>query len=117
MIRKIAALALFIIILLLAFGLIRQISTALQASKRLDSSADTVNKLQDENRKLKKRLTDVEQDDYIEQQARDKLNFARPNETVVIIPQSELDKVISLYKTSEPIAVPNWQKWLNLIFK
>lgn len=105
----------FFVITIYSFS--RQIILSLRVVTRLDIAADSYNRLQEGNRNLKKRLTEVEKDDYIEAQAREKLNLARPNETVVLIPQEEIEKVTRLYQGEKPIESPNWQKWLNLVFK
>lgn len=100
----------------LIFGMSRQIYLAIKAGSRIDEAADTVHKLEEENRFLQKRLGEVNQDDFIEQEARDKLNMARPGETVVVIPPSEIDKIVKFYKQEKPVEVPNWQKWLKLLW-
>jgi len=53
---------------------------------------------------------------FIEQQARNELNMVLPNETVVIIPEEELEKTVNLYKKVEPPKVPNYLKWLKLLW-
>lgn len=117
MIKKIIVFGLIFFLIVTIYSLARQIFLALNAGNRLNSAADTYNHLEEENRKLAKHLTEVQKDTYIEEQAREKLNLARPNETVILIPQEEIDKVVQFYQPKAEAQTPNWQKWLNLVFK
>lgn len=116
MFKKVAGTATLIIIVLLIINLARQISQALNASTRLDTDISEVNRLQDENRTLKQKLAQVESYDYLEQIARNELDLAKQNETIFIIPDSEIDKVLNANKPPIPVVIPNWQLWLKLIF-
>lgn len=107
-----------IVIILISFsiliGLGRQIVDALSAGDRLDSSIDEVTRLQDENRQLKQQLSQVEQYDFIEKIARNKLNMAKPGETIIVIPKEEVDRVLNPPKPYEEPKLENWQGWLKL---
>lgn len=108
---------LFLVILvvgLILLGLGKQIATALQAAKRLDVAADQVDKLQQENRQLKDKLAEAEKYNFIEQIARDKLNMAKPGETIVVIPENAVNQVLGAKKVVEEVKLPNWQGWLKL---
>ena len=96
-------------------GLARQIASALEAGKRLDQAADTVSALQDKNRELKVKLTEVKSPQYIEQIARNKLNMAKPDDTVIVIPKELINKVLGVNTKVEQIKLPNWQGWLKLV--
>lgn len=64
-----------------------------------------------ENDRLKKELSRVSDPAVIEKEARDKLGYGRPGETIVIIPQSESTKSqIPSSKKEEA----NWRKWWDL---
>ncbi|MBI3485482.1 cell division protein FtsL [Candidatus Daviesbacteria bacterium] len=117
MLKKASIGVIILLILIALFGLTKQITKALQAGKRLDIATDEVSKLQDENRNLQQRLSEVKSLSFIEQQARDKLNLAKPNETVVIIPKEQIEKVLGESKKIEDIKLTNWQAWLKLVFK
>ncbi len=70
------------------------------------------------NQKLSLQLSQVRSQEFIEQQARDKLNLAKPQETVVVVPPDLVSRVatysgvISGQKEEEP----NWKKWVKLFF-
>jgi cell division protein FtsL len=110
-------LGLFFIILVVALillGLGKQIGTALQAGKRLDTAAEEVDKLQQQNRNLREKLSDAQRYNFIEDIARNKLNMGKPGETVVVIPENALNQVLGAKKAVEEIKLPNWQGWLKL---
>ncbi len=52
--------------------------------------------------------------DEVEKIARDKLNMGKPGETVVVIPEELITKVIEDNKPKIEPKLPNWQGWLKL---
>ena len=116
MFKKIVALLLILTILTAIYNLGKQISAALAASDRLDASADQLNKLEQQNRELHDKLAQTSQYDFIEETARNKLGMSKPDETVVVIPQSDIEKVLGLERKPVVVQIPNWQGWLKLIF-
>ncbi len=99
----------------LVYSLTKQINESIKVGERLQSAADDVNKLQETNRHLKEQLSSVEQPEFVEKTARNKLNMAKPGETIVLIPQEAINQVLEAEKPPEiPPIVPNWQKWLRL---
>ena len=113
--KNISIIVILSIGLIILVGLIRQISSALQATNRLDKAADEVTALQEENRDLKKQLEQVDSLAFIEGIARNKLNLSRPDETIFIIPKEKIQKVLEAGKPVEIPKIPNYQGWLNLI--
>jgi cell division protein FtsB len=100
-------------ILILA-GLFKQINQALEAGKRLDQSADQVSKLQDINSQLHAKLDQSKSLSFVEEIARDELNLAKPNETIVIIPQEQIRAILAANTKVGPAPIPNWSGWLKL---
>lgn len=115
--KKIVTFLIFIVFLFLAYGLIHQIWSAFQAEKRLSSEFEKLSGLQVKNQELKKMLSQAKSVDFLEQQARDKLGLSKEGETVFIIPQDKIDKVLGLSQKIEELRLPNWQGWLKLFFK
>lgn len=115
--KKVVILSSIIIVIIILFGLIKQISEALQAGDRLEKAASDLFKLQEENQELKKRLSETEDSTFLEEQARNKLNLARENETVVIISDKEIKRVIEAGKPKKQVKLPNWQGWLKLFYR
>lgn len=105
-----------ILVMFTLLGLGRQIVAAINAGQRLEKSAGEVEMLKQENRLLKDKLAQVDQADYTEEIARDKLNLGKPGETVVVVPDQAIEKVLSLQQPAKATPIPNWQGWLKLFF-
>jgi hypothetical protein len=75
---------------------------------------EDVGSLERDNKQLKKELAQAESYDSVEEIARNDLNMSLPNETVVIIPQEMVDKVLTPDVKPPEIKIPNWQGWLRL---
>lgn len=117
MLKKIVLIVIVLFFLLALLGLGKQISGALEAGTRLDRAADELSKLQEENRKLKEDLVWVSSPEFIEEQARNKLNLAKQNETIFLVDQTQIDRVIAASKKVEEVKLPNWQGWIKLFFR
>ncbi len=63
-----------------------------------------------ENQQLKTELSYVKSQEFIEEEARNKLFMVKPGEAGVIVPQELIKEKI----VKKEMALPNWQKWLNL---
>lgn len=64
-----------------------------------------------ENEQLKKQLSRVKSNVFIEEEARNKLFMVKEGESGVILP------VVSSTRSAKPTQEPpNWQKWFNLLF-
>lgn len=98
------------------FSLGKQIIFALNAGDRLDSAVEEVSNLQKENKELQKQLELVQSVDFLEEVARNKLNLTKPNETIIIIPQEEISKILSTERKVKEPKLANWQGWLKLFF-
>lgn len=69
---------------------------------------------QKEQNELKKQFEHVQSTDFIEKQAREKLNLQRVGEVVVVLPK-DLPQA-SQSAASFVNVPPNWQKWWKLFF-
>lgn len=105
------------VILIFAYNIIGQIFTTLQSGDRLSVATEQLHSLEVKNRELKKRLSEIKSQDFIEQQARDKLGLAKEGETLVIIPDEKINQVLGVAKQVVEPRLPNWQGWLKLFFK
>ncbi len=112
---KRAVLAVFLVILsLVCIGLIKQISEALNSGQRLDLAIDEVEKLKQENKRLQNKLAEVQEYNYVEEVARNKLNMSKPNETIVIVPQEAVANILTSQRVAPEVKLANWQGWLRL---
>lgn len=114
MFKKILVIVIIIVATIILIGLVRQIYSALGSDKRLDQALVDVDKLDRENKELKKELAQAESLDSIEEIARDDLNMSLPNETVVIVPDDLIDRVVNPPPEYTPPKPANWEGWLNL---
>lgn len=114
--RKVTIFILVLGMIAFLYSLVNQIYSSIQAGKRLDDAAEELVRLQNKNSELKKKLVEVLSLEFVEKQARNKLNLARPGETIVIISQKEIDRVLGLNQVAAESRLPNWQAWLKLFF-
>lgn len=114
--KKIGIASIIIIVLFIAYNLIGQIIVAVSSSERLSEAAEELYQMEVKNKELKKILSEIKSTDFIEKQARDKLGLAKEGETVVIIPQEALERVLGESKRIENIELPNWLGWWKVFF-
>ncbi len=117
MLRKIIITGLIVVVLLIVYSLLNQITDALRSSDRLSAQAEAVFKLEAKNRDLKKKLSQIKSPEFIEQQARDKLGLSKGGETVVIIPEEKLKMVLGASNSAQEVRLPNWMGWFKVFLK
>lgn len=114
MLKKLLVIVIVIVAIIILIGLVRQINAALGSDKRLEQILDNVSKLEKENKDLKKQLVEAETYDSVEEVARNDLNMSFPDETVVIVPEELIQKILRPQEKPIEIKVPNWEGWLRL---
>ncbi len=112
--KAITIIVIVIVAVSILTGLSKQIINALSASQRLDDEASRVTKLTQKNNQLKKELALSQSPDSIEKIAREELNLGKSGETVVVIPEELISKVIEENKPKIEPQLPNWQGWIKL---
>jgi len=65
-----------------------------------------------ENKLLRKRLAEVSSDAFVEREARDKLGMGKEGETILILPDQNLNPKSQVPNPNEN--KPNWRKWWEL---
>ncbi|MBU1326534.1 septum formation initiator family protein [Patescibacteria group bacterium] len=83
---------------------------------------DVLTQLQKENEELHRKLDDVQSQEFVEKEARNKLGLVKEGETIIIMPndpsagsgQANLQMTNGEKQKEE--RVPNWQKWWGLFF-
>lgn len=116
MFKKFIVIVIIIVAAIILIGLTRQIIDALAVDKRFDRVLEDVTTLERENRQLKKELAEAESLDSIEELARDDLNMALPNETIVVIPEYTIERVVNPPPVFLPEKPSNWEAWMRLFF-
>jgi cell division protein FtsB len=112
--KVISIIVIVIVAISILTGLSKQIVTALNASKRVEEQANRVTKLTEKNNQLKKELVQAQTPDAIEKIARDELNLSKPGETIVMIPDELITRVVEESKPKEEPKLANWEGWLKL---
>lgn len=116
MIKKIILALILLIIGLFAYSLITRTMEAVKSGERLSQSAEVVYRLESQNKLLKKKLSEVQSSDFIEEEVRNKLGFVKKGETVVVIPEEKLKLVLGT-SSSAQARLPNWLGWIRVFFK
>ncbi len=70
-------------------------------------------KEQTKNQELKKRLAEIDNPQFIEKEAREKLGYAKEGETILILPDQNIIDNGQLTVDSRP----NWRKWWDLYIR
>jgi cell division protein FtsB len=109
----------FFVIMLIGFLTINNLAHSIyviwQKQDLITKAQQNLDAVKAENQKLKHDISQVNQPQFIETQARDNLSLAKPNEAVVVIPTGTvLGKQVTHPLTDTQ---PNWQKWWDYFFK
>lgn len=116
MVKKIGLGLIMLIALLLAYNLVNQIYDAVKSGERLSQQLEEVYQLEAQNRQLKKRLSEIQSDDFLEEQARNKLGFGKTGETVIIIPEEKIRQILGATASAQEARLPNWLGWLKVFW-
>ena len=104
---------LLIVSVIFAVGIIRSFARISQREGIITNTQDQLQRAQNDNSQLKRQLAEVQSTQYIESQARDKLNLGKEGEVVLLLP------TISPFDEPAPAPVdssPNWEKWWKVFF-
>lgn len=115
--RKIALILVLILVIVITYNLSSRIYSALRAGERLTEALDKLHQVEIKNKELQQQLKEAATADFVEQQARDKLGFAREGETVMVIPPSKIEQVLGIAKEATIERLPNWLGWLKVFFR
>lgn len=115
--RRKVTLAFFILMVgVLSYNLLRQLSFTLGSSDRINQALDEVQRLELKNKDLKGKLEKIKSVEFLEEQARNKLGLGKQGETLVIISEDKIKEILGASQPSQEIRLPNWQGWLKLFF-
>ena len=99
----------------LVFDLSRDLFNLIKKRERIENMEDKIEELALNSKELKERLEYVQSDEFVEKEARDKLNMAKEDEIIVVLPE---DFKVPDFQASKDSTedLPNWQQWLKLFF-
>lgn len=120
--KDIRNIILSLVFVAISIGFIKTTLRIWKSNRRLDEIAHEVSDLEYEKLLLEKKLAYQETPDYIEEEARNKLNFLKPGESVYVL-SLDLEKDLSeLEKSSRNVPRNTDQKksnvrlWFELLF-
>lgn len=116
MIKKIIPIAIIGVVLIIAYNLLMQITDALRSQERLSAQVEAVYHLELTNKQLKNKLSEIQSEEFIEEQARNKLSLSKLGETIVIIPEDILKLVMGASASAQVERLPNWLGWWKVFF-
>jgi len=97
----------------LIVSLSRDILRLSKSSNRIKEAEQKVVALEKEKQELEKKEKYYASEEFIEEEARNRLNMAKPGETILVLPPKN-NQEIKTSPTETP--VPNWKKWWHLFF-
>lgn len=114
--NKITAYAIWALIIILSFSLIKNISAASQIKSDIAGEEAKIKKMQEDNDKLAAEIAETQSQNFIEKQIRDKLGLVREGEAIVVLPDEETLKKLApqIPEEKDSLPDPNWKKWLKL---
>ena len=111
--RKWLTWVLLIISILFVISVIRSWSNLSERSYGITATQEKLDEVKREREELERQLARVESLEYVEKEARNKLNLGKEGELVVLIPS------ISPFLSPTPTPIdtsPNWEKWVKIFF-
>lgn len=115
LIKKIGFFIAVIALLLIINNFIHSLYTLWQKNNLITHAQIELEKEKKENQDLKKQLSEVNNQQFVEEEARDKLFMTKPGEGIILIPTNYLPITPSPRPTPSETQ-PNWKKWWNLFF-
>jgi len=112
--KKKYSLIFFIIGFLLIINLFKDLRHLKKARSRLSQTEEKLQTLKEENQQLQKNKQYFSSDVFIEKQIRDKLQMAKPGETIIILPEKIQEREEEEQEQQDQKKI--WQKWLELFF-
>jgi len=112
-VKKLGFILLVIVLLLIINGLFHSIYELWQKQDLLTSAQKELDSQKLKNAKLKGKLLFVQSNQFVDEEARNKLFLAKPGEQQVLI-SKDLVEISKKEETEKNI--PNWRQWLKLFF-
>jgi cell division protein FtsB len=109
-----APLIALLVLCIAIFSLANSLSDTIHRKSMLKARQEALLNLQVENQKIEKKLQLVQSPESIEKEARNKLNLAKPGETVILISNPPTDLADDQEQTIQQLS--NWKKWWNLFY-
>ena len=106
-----------IIIFIVGLGLIANLSNNIfrmfRVTDELRSTEQKVRELGEQKENLTGKMEFYQSEEFIEQEARNKLNMVKEGEVVIVLP-SNLKEILKEKEIRMQVSSPNWRQWLEL---
>lgn len=109
-IKKVAFVITIVACLIIINGLVRSIFDLWNKQDVVVKARQELNQEKQKNEELKVQLGYVKSNEFVEEEARNKLFLVKPGESDVIIPSNLVKKK----EVKPPSPPPVWQQWVNL---
>lgn len=112
--RRLVAISFLLFTTYLIISFSRSVWDLWQKQGEIGKAKARVEDLRAENNRLRGQLEYTKTDEFVEKEAREKLKLVKPDETVVMIPDSVLKAATASASPTPP--PPNWEQWMRLFF-
>lgn len=109
----------FFVIAASSFSLFLGVSSFWGRENALEQAQRELESLEKEYGQLLEKRAEVESDEFVEREARDKLGLAREGEVVVVLPSDEILRRLVPVEQEEVFVgeLPIWRQWVEMFFK
>ena len=122
---KILLIISLITLIFFSTNLVKEIINRRDLKKDVRSLEEEINRLESRNNELSQLIGYFESLDFVEKEARTKLNLRKPGEKIIIVGDEEseantvqpIEQDISNYITNEIVSLSNPERWWNYFFK
>lgn len=98
----------------LIIGLSKNIYRLFKAGDQVKLAQQSLEELEKKHQEMLRKKEYYQSEEFVEQEARNRLNMSKSGETVVILPPNLGQKNESTPNFTPEL--PNWQKWFKLFF-
>ena len=116
--KKLLGYGIWVLAVVFMVSTAKNINRVLRINREVEDEKEKIEKMQAENAELAAKIAETQGSEFIEKQIRDRLGFAKPEETVVIMPDEDVVRKLAPPKATlqDTLPDPNWKKWTHLFF-
>ena len=112
---RITLLGLFFILILIIYALIKNSGREEIVSNNTAKLSQEIQAIEKENRELAELIKYFSSSEFVDKEAREKLNMIKPGEKVVVVPQENNSE--DWENENEKNNLSNWRLWIKYLFE
>ena len=112
---RITSLGLFFILILIIYALIKNSGREEIVSNNTAKLSQEIQAIEKENRELAELIKYFSSSEFVDKEAREKLNMIKPGEKVVVVPQENNSE--DWGNENEKNNFSNWRLWIKYLFE